>query len=73
MFSSLEFLRANVGPIDGLLVDYRLGIEWDVVGPVGLSLYYNSFLLDVEVKDGDLSAEVRYGYQGLILAVRVFF
>jgi hypothetical protein len=74
LYASAELLQVDIGFFRGLLQDNRLGIEHDLFDNVGWGVGYNSFNLNASVEgDRDLTAEMRYSFQGLMLYLRTYF
>ncbi len=66
----------NVGSLqklDRYLIDAMVGVEADVLGPVGLGLGYNFFDLNATVANDNFSLQGNYRYQGLLLYGTVSF
>ena len=70
---SIEFLQVELGDFSGFIGDRTLALDHDLFEHVGWGLAYNGFDLDVEVEDDPLTADIEYGYQGLLLYVRTYF
>jgi hypothetical protein len=67
-----EVFQLMIGDYGGTISDFRLGVNWDVFEHVGLGVELNSFNMDIEVVDGPLEADLRYGYQGVGLYLRAY-
>jgi hypothetical protein len=70
---ALEFLQVELGDFSGFIGDRTLALDHDLFEHVGWGIAYNGFDLDVEVEDDPLTADIEYGYQGLLLYVRTYF
>jgi len=71
--ASAEFLQFDVGDYQGLITDTRLTLEHDTFKNFGWGIGFNGFQADAEIQDGDLDGDIEYGYQGLMLYVRMMF
>ncbi len=70
LLGSAEFFQIDMGTFDGFLADNRLSLEHNLFEHVGWGIGFNSFTLDASVEDDDLTADVEYAYQGLMIYVR---
>ncbi len=72
--ASLEFLQFDVQAYRGFISDSRLTIEHDTFDHFGWGVGFNGFKIDGSI-DGDngLTADLEYGYQGLMLYLRWYF
>lgn len=70
---SAEFFRVALGDFTGSLTDSQIRIEHDPFKHFGWGVGLNGFIMDLGIDDGDVFADLEYGYQGLMLYVRTFF
>jgi hypothetical protein len=69
--ASAEVLQFDLGAYRGAITDTRLSIENDPFKNFGWGLGFNGFRLAGRVEgNGDLTAKLDYGYQGLMLYLR---
>lgn len=71
--AAAEFLQFDLGDYRGLISDVRLTLEHDTFENFGWGIGLNSFRSDAKVEDDDLSTELEYGYQGVMLYLRLMF
>jgi len=72
--ASIEFLQFDIDAYRGFISDSRLTIEHDTFEHFGWGLGFNGFKIDGNIEgDGDLEADLEYGYQGLMLYLRGYF
>lgn len=57
----------DTNDLEGLLVDARVGIEWEPVDHFGVGVGYNYFLLDAEYGEQALALSAKYDYSGLLV------
>jgi len=70
--AAAEFLQFDLGDYQGLITDTRLTLDHDTTRHVGWGIGFNGFQADAEVEgDDDLSSELQYGYQGVMLYLRL--
>ncbi len=72
--ASAEFLQFDLGAYRGLITDTRLTLNHDTFEHFGWGIGFNGFQVDANVDgNNDLSAELDYGYQGVMLYLRLLF
>jgi hypothetical protein len=71
---SVEFLQFDIQAYRGFISDTRLTVENDTFEHFGWGIGFNGFKIDGSI-DGDngLTADLEYGYQGLMLYLRCYF
>lgn len=70
LLGSSEFFQIELGDFDGFLADNRLSLEHNLFKHVGWGIGFNSFTLDASVEDDNLTADVEYAFQGLMIYLR---
>lgn len=70
---AFEFLQVKLGDYSGFIADRTLALEHDLFKHVGWGVAYNGFDLDVQIERDPLTADIEYGYQGLLLYLRTYF
>ncbi len=74
LLASAEVFQIELGQFGGFLADNRLSLENNLFKNVGWGIGYNGFTLDAHMDgDDDLTAEVEYGFQGLMIYLRGIF
>jgi hypothetical protein len=72
--ASAEFLQFDIGAYRGLITDTRLTLNHDTFEHFGWGVGFNGFNVDATVEgDDDLTADLEYGYQGVMLYLRLIF
>jgi len=67
--SRLDWLSASIGDYSGGLWNAQAGIHWQTFENVGVGLYYNNFLVDLDVDKSDWHGAVETTQSGPYLAV----
>jgi hypothetical protein len=73
LLADLELLQFDLGDYRGFVSDNRLSLHHDTTKHVGLGLALNGFRIDGKAADGGLEAELEFGYQAVMLYLRVYF
>jgi hypothetical protein len=69
--ASAEFLQFDISSYRGLVTDTRLTLENDTFKNFGWGVGFNGFRVNGDFQgNGDLSAKLDYGYQGLMIYLR---
>lgn len=71
--ASIELFRVSIEDFSGSLTDSVIRIDHDSFEHFGWGLGLNSFQMNLGIDDGDVFAEIEYGYVGLMLYLRTFF
>jgi hypothetical protein len=72
--ASAEFLQFDLGDYRGLITDTRLTLDHDTFSNFGWGIGFNGFQADAHLEgNDDLSTDLEYGYQGLMLYLRLFW
>ena len=71
--ASSEFFQVDVGDFSGTLIDNRLTLAHDWFEHFGWGIGFNGFSLDAELEDDNLTSDIEYAYQGLIIYLRAYF
>ena len=69
----LDWLSANVGRYDGEMINFSLGLNYQVVEHFGVGLNYNDFELDVKVDKTDWRGRVDMSYEGLYVYISAYW
>lgn len=67
--SRADWLSATIGDYSGSLWDAQVGINYQAFKNIGFGLYYNSFLLDVDVDKGDWRGSADFTQHGPLFTV----
>lgn len=70
LLGSTEFFQIELGEFGGFLADNRLSIENNLFKNVGWGIGFNTFTLDASMEESDLTAEIEYAFQGLMIYLR---
>lgn len=65
----LDWLSASIGDYSGGLWDVQTGIHWQAFEKVGFGLYYNAFVLDVDIDKDDWHGKAESKNHGPFLAL----
>jgi len=71
--ASTEIFRISIGDYSGLLTDSQIRIDHDTFEHFGWGMGLNIFDLGLGIDDGDVFADVEFGYIGLMLYIRTYF
>jgi hypothetical protein len=71
--AAAELLQFDLDQYRGLVTDVRLTIDHDTFENFGWGIGFNSFKVDGTFKDGDKTTNLQYGYQGLMIYLRLLF
>jgi hypothetical protein len=69
----LDWLSANVGRYDGKMINFSLGLNYQVVEHFRVGLNYNDFELDVKVDQTDWRGRVDMTYEGLYAYISAYW
>jgi hypothetical protein len=69
----LDWLSANVGSYDGEMINFSLGLNYQIVEHFGVGLNYNDFELNVEVDKTDWRGRVDMAYEGLYVYLSAYW
>ena len=64
----LDWLGASLGDYSGDMWNGNLGVNWQFSRHVGVGLYYQSFVIDVDVDKSDWHGRVKVSQRGPLLA-----
>lgn len=70
---SAEIFALEYDDVDGQLVDFLAGVEYQVTDAVTVGLAYNDTTFDVDVGQSDFSGAVDWQYSGALLYVGIGF
>ena len=75
MTAGVETLRVKLDSLEGFVVDSYFNLEHDTFEHLGWGIGFNTFTLNMSVSPSDsaLTADINYGYSGLMLYVRSYF
>jgi len=73
LLASFEVLQVDLGFARGYINDNLLALEHDLFDHFGWGLAFNGFTLDAEFEDAPLTADLEYGYQGVLLFLRGYW
>lgn len=65
----IDWLSASVGDYSGGLWNAQAGLNWQATNHFGLGLYYNAFVLDVDIDKEDWSGKAESAQYGPFLAL----
>jgi hypothetical protein len=74
LVAGVETLRVALDNFEGFVIDTNLNVEHDTWKHIGWGVGFNSFRLAAEIEDknSDLTANVNYGYSGVMLYLRAY-
>lgn len=67
----LDWLSASVGDYSGGLWNTQVGINWQTFEHFGIGLYYNAFLVDVDIDKNDWHGKAESTQHGPFLALTI--
>jgi hypothetical protein len=70
LLASTELFQIDLGFAQGFVGDNLLAVEHDLFDHFGWGLALNGFQLNAEFEDSPLTADLEYGYQGVLLYLR---
>ncbi len=68
-----DWLSAEVGRYDGRLINFSIGVNYQIAEHFGLGLNYNDFELDVMIDQSDWRGRIFTAYQGLYLYMSAYW
>ncbi len=72
LFASGEVFQLKIDNFGGSISDIRVGLDWDIFEHLGVGAEINVFSMNADVDDGDMKADIEYGYQGIGLYLRAY-
>lgn len=69
----LDWLSASIDPYSGRIVNAAAGVTWTPFKHFGVTVNYNYFELDAEVKDSGWTGGLNFRYHGPYISLRAFW
>lgn len=68
-----EIFKIEVDDVDGSLVDFYAGVDYQLMDRLALGLGYNSVTIEVDSTNSDFTGSLDWSYDGVLLYVKVGF